>query len=252
MSLPVAGPSSPVAAKNRLPKSAVAKAGPSRSATTKAGAVKPAITPVVADYPVVIATPIAFPANVLQESEVGMIEVLSSALSQESLPIMHWNPHDKEFFITQVQAAQAATGAPVASDSGSNEDDDVPMSKQHMLDSDSDDSANEHCHKKQYNANAKQLLAINAEKAKLDLKHLNDTMPGCLPDSWETIIFHGCYECQDKFRGILHPNFYWSPMTNVVFVGDKAVFAHSTEMAGYPVYPCTVSCYIGGLYKGCL
>ncbi|KAG5716193.1 hypothetical protein E4T56_gene10758 [Termitomyces sp. T112] len=64
-SLSTAGPSKLAAAKARPPKPAAAKAGPSRSATAKAGTVKPAITSVVADHPVVIATPIAFPANVL-------------------------------------------------------------------------------------------------------------------------------------------------------------------------------------------
>ncbi|KAG5338968.1 hypothetical protein C0989_005467 [Termitomyces sp. Mn162] len=73
---PVAGPSNPAVAKARLLELAMAKAGPSRSATTKAGNAKPAITPVVADNPVVLATPIAFLANMPWESEVGMIEVL--------------------------------------------------------------------------------------------------------------------------------------------------------------------------------
>ncbi|KAG5338969.1 hypothetical protein C0989_005468 [Termitomyces sp. Mn162] len=123
-------------------------------------------------------------------------------------------------------------GAPLASDSGSNDDDDVPMSKQHTLDSDSNNNTNKCHHKKQHNANAKMLLAINAEKAKLNLKHLSNTVPGYLPDGWETMMVCGCHKCQNDFRGILHPNFYWSPTTNVVFVGDKAVFAHSTGMTG--------------------
>ncbi|KAG5735102.1 hypothetical protein E4T56_gene20496 [Termitomyces sp. T112] len=153
VSLPITGPASPVVAKARPLKPAAAKVGLSRSTTTKAGTAKPAITPVVADNPV------------------------------EPIPVAHWNPHDEEFFVTQVQAAQAAMGAPVASDSGSNDDDDVPTSEQCILNSDSDDNTNEHHHKKQHNANAKQLLTINAEKAKLDLKHLNDTVFSHLPDS---------------------------------------------------------------------
>ncbi|KAH0591485.1 hypothetical protein H2248_001551 [Termitomyces sp. 'cryptogamus'] len=162
--LPVAGPLTPSAAKARLPKPAVAKAGPSRSATAKAGTMKLAINPVVADDPVVIAIPIGFPVNMLWGLEAEMIEVLKlrtyiipSTLSQEPVSITHWDPCDKEFFVTQMQAAQAATGAPVASDSGSNKDDHVSTSKQHILDSNSDDNTNEHCHKKQYNANARQL-----------------------------------------------------------------------------------------------
>ncbi|KNZ71492.1 hypothetical protein J132_09585 [Termitomyces sp. J132] len=172
--LPVAGPLTPSAAKARLPKPAVAKAGPSRSATAKAGTMKLAINPVVADDPVVIAIPIGFPVNMLWGLEAEMIEVLKlrtyiipSTLSQEPVSITHWDPCDKEFFVTQMQAAQAATGAPVASDSGSNKDDHVSTSKQHILDSNSDDNTNEHCHKKQYNANARQLLVISAEIAKL-------------------------------------------------------------------------------------
>ncbi|KAG5719719.1 hypothetical protein E4T56_gene18511 [Termitomyces sp. T112] len=134
-SLPIAGLSSPAMAKARLPKPAAAKAGPSRSTTTKANSVKPAITPIVADDPVVVATLIAFPVNMPWGSKVGMIEVLKSRiyiipsfLSQEPVPVMHQDSHDKKFFITQVQAAQVAMGAPVASDSGSN-DDDVQTSK---------------------------------------------------------------------------------------------------------------------------
>ncbi|KAG5332542.1 hypothetical protein C0989_006973, partial [Termitomyces sp. Mn162] len=75
-SLSTTGPSSPVAAKARLPNPAADNAGLSRSTTTKAGTAKPAVTPVVADDLVVVATPIAFPANVPQGSEAGMIEVL--------------------------------------------------------------------------------------------------------------------------------------------------------------------------------
>ncbi|KAG5717162.1 hypothetical protein E4T56_gene10092 [Termitomyces sp. T112] len=160
--LPIAGPSSPAAAKARPPKLAVAKAGPSRSTTLKAGTAKPAVTPVVADNPVIVATLIVFPANMPWVSEAGMIEVLkprtyiiSSILFQEPVPITHWDLCDKEFFVTQVQAAQAAMGAPVTFDLGSNDDDDVSTSKQCILDSDSDNNINEHCCKKQHNVNAK-------------------------------------------------------------------------------------------------
>ncbi|KAG5335808.1 hypothetical protein C0989_000259 [Termitomyces sp. Mn162] len=132
---PAAGPLNPAVAKARLPKPALAKAGLSRSTMTKAGNAKPAVTPVVAGNPVVVTTPITFPVNMPQGSEVGTIEVLKSRtytipsfLSQELIPVVHWDPCDKEFFVTQVQAAQAAMGAPLASDLGSN-DDDVPTSK---------------------------------------------------------------------------------------------------------------------------
>ncbi|KNZ72569.1 hypothetical protein J132_02729 [Termitomyces sp. J132] len=131
------------AAKAGLPKPAVAKAGPSRSATVKAGTAKLA-------NPVVIATLIAFSANVLQGSEAKVIEVLKlrtyvipTALFYRYFPPVHWDPHNEEFFVTQVQAAQAAMSAPVASDLGSNDDDDVPTSKQCILDSDSEDNTAE-------------------------------------------------------------------------------------------------------------
>ncbi|KAG5351020.1 hypothetical protein C0989_008275 [Termitomyces sp. Mn162] len=101
---------------------------------------------------------------------------------------MHQDSHDKEFFVNQQQAAQAAVGAPAVSNSGSNDDDDVPISKQCILDSNSNNDTVEHHRKEQHNANARQLLAINAEKFKLDLKHLNDTMPSHLSDSWETTL----------------------------------------------------------------
>ncbi|KAG5340732.1 hypothetical protein C0989_000511 [Termitomyces sp. Mn162] len=235
-----------MAVKARLPKLAVAKAGPSRSTTTKAGNAKPAITPVVADNPVVVATPITFPAKVPQGSEVRMIEVLKlrtyiipSSLSHKPASVAHWDTHNEEFFVTQVQAAKAATGASLALDLGSNGDDNVPTSEQHILDSNSNNDANKHCCKKKHNTNAKRLLAIDAKKAKSNLKCLNDTVPSHLPVGWEIMIVCGCYEHQNNFRGILHPNFYWSPTTNVVFVGDKAVFACSTEMVGIPhISPC--------------
>ncbi|KAG5349652.1 hypothetical protein C0989_002520 [Termitomyces sp. Mn162] len=137
-----------------------------------------------------------------------------------------------EFFVTQQAAAQAMTDVSAASNLGSNDDDDVPMSKQCILDSDFNDDATEHCCKEWHNANARWLLAIDAEKSKLDLKHLNDTMPGHLPDGWDTTLVYGHFECQNDFRDMLHSNFYWSPMTNAVFVGDKVVFAHSTKMVG--------------------
>ncbi|KAG5337218.1 hypothetical protein C0989_010259 [Termitomyces sp. Mn162] len=165
----------------------VAKAVPSRLAMAKTSSAKPATTLLVATNSVVVATLIAFPANVLYGSEAGMIEVLKprtynilTALSHEYFSLVHWNPHDEEFFVIQVQAAQAATGAPVVFDLGSNDNDDVPTSKQCILDSDSEDNAAEHCCKKQHNANAKWLLANNAEKSKLGLKHLNNTVPGHL------------------------------------------------------------------------
>ncbi|KNZ77662.1 hypothetical protein J132_04556 [Termitomyces sp. J132] len=116
------------------------------------------------DNTTVIATPIAFLANVPQGAEAGVIEVLTlrtyimpGVLPQEYRPLVHQDPHDKEFYITQPAADQAMAGAPVVPDLGSEDDDDVPISKQCILNSDSDDNANEHYCKQWHNANAKWL-----------------------------------------------------------------------------------------------
>ncbi|KAG5350694.1 hypothetical protein C0989_009674 [Termitomyces sp. Mn162] len=89
VSLSTAGSSKPAAAKAEPLKPVVTKAGLSRSATAKASTVKPA-------NPVVIATLVAFPANVPQRSEAGMIEVLKlrtynipTALSYKHFPPVH-------------------------------------------------------------------------------------------------------------------------------------------------------------------
>ncbi|KNZ81368.1 hypothetical protein J132_01061 [Termitomyces sp. J132] len=195
-----AGPSKPVAAKVKLPKPVATKEGMSKPFTKKAGTGQSSAMVTEADDSMVITTPIAFPANVPPGSEAGMIKVLGSSTYRDL--------HDEEFFITQQAAAQATTGAPVASDFGSNDDDNIPTSNQHILDSDSNDNTTECCCKEQHNANARWLLAIDAEKPKLDLKHLNDTVPGHLPDGWDTMLVCGCFEPQNDFRGMLHPNFY--------------------------------------------
>ncbi|KNZ72594.1 hypothetical protein J132_02595 [Termitomyces sp. J132] len=188
-SLSTAGLLKPAMAKAGPPKPTVAKTGPSWSTTANTGSTKPATTPVVADNPVVVTTPVAFPVNVLEESEAEMIEVLKlrtyiipSVLFHKYFLLVHWDPHDKEFFITQVQAAQVATEAPVASNLDSDNDDNI-LTFKHILDSNLKDNAAECHYKKQHNTNAKQLLAIEAEKSKLDLKCLNNTVPSCLPDS---------------------------------------------------------------------
>ncbi|KAG5342443.1 hypothetical protein C0989_001507 [Termitomyces sp. Mn162] len=197
-----AGPSKPVVAQVKLPKPVVIKEGISRPSTKRAGTMQPAVMSTEADDSTVVATPIAFPANVPPGSEAGMIEVLRlrtyvmpGVLPQKFRPPVQWDLHDKEFFVTQQAAAQAMAGAPVASNLGSNDDDDVPISKQHILDSDSNNNATEHCHKEWHNANARQLLAIDAVKSKLDLKHLNDTVPSCLLDSWDTTLVCGHFKC---------------------------------------------------------
>ncbi|KAG5715727.1 hypothetical protein E4T56_gene508 [Termitomyces sp. T112] len=131
-----AGPSKPVAAQAKPLKPAAIKEGTLRPSTKQASITKPAVASTEADDSMVIATLIAFPANIPQGSEAGMIEVLKSrtyvmpsVLPQEVQLPVQWDPYDKEFFITQQSAAQAMAGAPAASDSGNNDDDDVPMSK---------------------------------------------------------------------------------------------------------------------------
>ncbi|KAG5335169.1 hypothetical protein C0989_002042 [Termitomyces sp. Mn162] len=74
-------------------------------------------------------------SNVPQGAEAGVIKVLDlrtyvmpSVLPQEYRPPVHQDLHDKEFYITQPAAAQAMAGAPVAPDSGSNDDEDDNVS----------------------------------------------------------------------------------------------------------------------------
>ncbi|KAG5719738.1 hypothetical protein E4T56_gene18556 [Termitomyces sp. T112] len=95
---------------------APAKAGLSRPATAKAGSTEPATIKVQADNSAVLTTPLAFSTNVPQGSEAGVIEVLESrtytfptALSHKNIKLVHQDPCDKEFFIIQMQASQAAT-----------------------------------------------------------------------------------------------------------------------------------------------
>ncbi|KAG5335794.1 hypothetical protein C0989_000304 [Termitomyces sp. Mn162] len=101
-----------VVAQAKLPKPAAIKEGTSRPSTKQAGTTKPAVASTEADDCIVITIPIAFPANVPQRSEAGMTEVLKlrtyympSALPQEVWPPVQWDPHDKEFFVTQQSAA---------------------------------------------------------------------------------------------------------------------------------------------------
>ncbi|KNZ73142.1 hypothetical protein J132_00977 [Termitomyces sp. J132] len=108
VALSSAGPSKSVAAQVKLSKLAATKEGVVKSFTKWAGTAKPAVVLIEADNFVVIATLIAFPVNVLQESEAGMIEVLKlrtyvmpGALSQEVRPPVQWDSCDKEFFVTQ-------------------------------------------------------------------------------------------------------------------------------------------------------
>ncbi|KAG5348999.1 hypothetical protein C0989_006643 [Termitomyces sp. Mn162] len=129
-------PSKPVAAQVKLPKPAATKEGAVKPSIKWASTTKPAVMSTEADNSMVVAILIAFPANVPQGSEAGIIEVLKlrtyimpGVLPQEVWPPVQWDLHDKEFFITQQPAAQAMAGAPVASDLGSDDDDDVPMSK---------------------------------------------------------------------------------------------------------------------------
>ncbi|KAG5351209.1 hypothetical protein C0989_007439 [Termitomyces sp. Mn162] len=175
VALSSAGPSKPVVAKVKPPKPAATKEGMSKPSTKKAGTGQASAMVTKADDSTVITTPIALPANVPQGTEAIVIEVLKlrtyvmpGVLPQEYSPPVHQDPYNKEFYVTQPAAAQAMAGAPAAPDSGSNdeEDDDVPTFKQCILDSDFDDDANECWCKKQHNANAKWLLAIDTEKSK--------------------------------------------------------------------------------------
>ncbi|KAG5337584.1 hypothetical protein C0989_009269 [Termitomyces sp. Mn162] len=135
----LAGPSKLVVAKAKLPKPAATKEGMSKPSTKKAGTRQAAAMVTEADNSTVISMQIAFPANVFQGAEAGVIikvlksrtYVMPGVLPQEYRPPVHQDPCDKEFYIAQLAAAQATAGAPAAPDSGSKdeEDDDVPTSK---------------------------------------------------------------------------------------------------------------------------
>ncbi|KAG5334840.1 hypothetical protein C0989_002806 [Termitomyces sp. Mn162] len=91
-----ARPSKPVAAKVKPPKPAATKEGISKPSTKKAGTGQSTATVTEADNSIVIATPIAFPANVHQVVEAGVLEVLDSrtyimpgVLPQEYRPPVH-------------------------------------------------------------------------------------------------------------------------------------------------------------------
>ncbi|KAG5733794.1 hypothetical protein E4T56_gene8177 [Termitomyces sp. T112] len=129
-----ARPSKPVVAQVKLPKLAATKEGTSKPSTKRAGTGQLAATVIEADNSMVI----AFPANVPQGAEAGVIEVLKlrtyimpGVLPQEYRPPVHQDLHDKEFYVTQQAAVQAMAGVSAASDLDSNDDDDddVPTSK---------------------------------------------------------------------------------------------------------------------------
>ncbi|KAG5330337.1 hypothetical protein C0989_008911, partial [Termitomyces sp. Mn162] len=117
-----------------------------------------------------------------QSAEEETIKVLKSRtytipaiLSHKHLPTVHWDLHDKKFFVTQVQASWAAASAVAATDLGSNNEDNVATSKRHSLDSKFDDDDTVHCQKKKHNTNVQWLLAIDAKRSKMDLKQFNNT-----------------------------------------------------------------------------
>ena len=82
--------------------------------------------------------------------------------------------------------------------------------------------------KKAHNAKIKKHLAHDVQKSTQDLQHLNDTIPGLLPDSQDTVHIRWHWEHQN---GILHPNYYQSPTTNVIYMGEKVKIAYTHEMA---------------------
>ncbi|KAG5352723.1 hypothetical protein C0989_000768, partial [Termitomyces sp. Mn162] len=77
MALFSARPSKPVAAKLKLPKPAATKEGTSKPSTKKAGTGQSAAILTESDDSIVIATLIAFPANVSQRAEAGVIKFLN-------------------------------------------------------------------------------------------------------------------------------------------------------------------------------
>ncbi|KAG5335749.1 hypothetical protein C0989_000472 [Termitomyces sp. Mn162] len=90
------GPYKPVAAKIKLPKPSAGKEGMSKPSTKKASTRQATAMMIEADNSTVVATPIAFPANVPQGAEAGIIKVLKlrtyampSVLPQEYRPPVH-------------------------------------------------------------------------------------------------------------------------------------------------------------------
>ena len=73
-------------------------------------------------------------------------------------------------------------------------------------------------------------MAHNTKKSEQDFQWLNNTVLSCLPDGWDTIHVVGHWECQNNFRGILYPNYYCSPTTNVVYISKEAKIAHTHKM----------------------
>ena len=61
---------------------------------------------------------------------------------------------------------------------------------------------------------------------------MNDTVPSLLLDGWDTVHIRVHWEYQNDFRSILHPNYYWLPTTNVVYMGKEAKIACTHEIAG--------------------
>ncbi|KAG5350442.1 hypothetical protein C0989_011037, partial [Termitomyces sp. Mn162] len=97
-----ARPSKPVAAKVKLSKPAAAKEGMSKPFTEKVNTRQSTAIVIEADDSMVVATPIAFLANVPQGAEAGVIEVLDlrtyampGVLPQEYRPPVHQDPCDK-------------------------------------------------------------------------------------------------------------------------------------------------------------
>ena len=134
---------------------------------------------------------------------------------------MHCEESDKQFFVKQ----------PAKKDSNNNrsEDEDLLQVYQEL---EPDNNIKMHCLKQAHNTKVEQCLAHDVQKSAQDFQCLDNTVPGLLPERWDTIHIQGCWECQNDFRGMLHPNYYWSPMTNIVYVREEVKIAQTHEMSG--------------------
>ncbi|KAG6886704.1 hypothetical protein C0995_005749 [Termitomyces sp. Mi166 len=85
-----------------------------------------------------------------------------------------------------------------------------------------DDNANTHCLKLSKNKKKASQHKANVQKSRNDFQHLQDTVFKHLPDEWETVDIDGQWEHCNDFRGILHPDFFWSSSNNHIYAGKYA------------------------------
>ena len=96
--------------------------------------------------------------------------------SEQPVMVMQRKESDKQFFVKQVMRED--------DNSDGSEDKDLSQVYQEI---EADDNMKIHCLKQAHNAKVEQCLAHNTQKSAQDFQHLNDTIPGLLPEGWDTI-----------------------------------------------------------------